>query len=141
MTPYLKPLEREHLEFVRALRNANRQWFFNTKPVTEEQQGEWYVKYLKSTMLFWVIYYDDRPVGTISQTPNPRLDMSFYEIGNLMLLPSYQGKGIMQKAIQSIMKPNQFYTAHVKSNNTASLRVFKNAGFWRVPKKRSKRAR
>jgi RimJ/RimL family protein N-acetyltransferase len=58
-----------------------------------------------------------------------------------MLLPPYQGRGIMQEALRQVtaMNTKAFYVAYVKSDNSASLRLFKQADFWRVPKKRRKK--
>lgn len=135
MAVHLEPFSREDLEFVRGLRNGFRQYFFDTKPIDPWQQEEWYKKYLLSDCLMWIVWWYNRRVGVISITatlPNT------YEIGNLMLLPEYQGKGIMLEAMRQLtaMNPKVFYVAYVKPGNSASLRCFKNAGFWRVPKKK-----
>ena len=136
MAVHLEPLGPDDLEFVRCLRNHYREWFFDKRRIAPWEQDKWYYNYLKSTCLFWIIYYEDRPVGTISKAK--RSD-NVWEVGNLMLLPMYQGKGIMQEAMKQVMLPGCFYVAYVRPNNAASLRLFKAAGFWRVPKKRRKR--
>jgi len=140
MAVYLKPLSTEHLEFVRCLRNHYREWFFDKRRIGPWDQQEWYFKYLKSNCLFWVIYYEDRPVGTISRSKCTDF-LNVFELGNLMLLPPYQGRGIMQEALRQVtaMNTKAFYVAYVKSDNSASLRLFKQADFWRVPKKRRKK--
>jgi RimJ/RimL family protein N-acetyltransferase len=149
MTVHLEPFCHEDLEFMRGLRNAHRKWFFNTKPVDPWQQEEWYLQYLASNVLFWTVWDNSTKVGIISRKPVLSVYLSgdgmttVYELGNLMLLPAWQGRGIMQEAMRliTIMSPYSFYIAHVKSDNAASLRCFKNAGFWRVPKGRKKNGR
>ena len=152
MAVHLEPFCREDLEFVRGLRNGFRQYFFDTASIDPWQQEEWYKKYLLSDCLMWTVWWFNRKVGTISLTclpnswvitdgsMNSRVRIDSYEIGNLMLLPEYQGKGIMLESMRQLtaMNPLAVYMAQVKPDNAASLRLFKSAGFWRVPKKKKK---
>lgn len=139
MHVHLEPLGRQHLEFVRALRNSLRHWFFDSTPIARRAQEKWYREvYLKSSDLIWVIQCNGKNVGTISRKVSAPFNRVVFEIGNLMLLPAYQGKGVMLEAIRLVtaIYPIAFYIAHVKDTNAASLRLFKRAGFWRVPRAR-----
>lgn len=130
----LKPLRREDLDFLRELRNTLHDSFFDSHIITEAQQDIWYrFNYLVSNTVFWIIWKGKQRIGAISRTQIEH-EWPLYEIGNLMLLPEYQGQGIMLDAMQQLINCclGAFYTAQVKPDNTASLRLFDKAGFWRT---------
>lgn len=144
MAIHLEPLDPSGLEFIRSLRNANRQWFFHSEPIDYKQHLAWYRKYLDSFNLFWVIWYEGVKVGSINRKfiKWTRDGWPIYEIGNLMILPAYRKHGLMLDAMQMVtsLDKQAFYVAQVKPNNRASLALFKRAGFWRVPKSKRKRS-
>jgi RimJ/RimL family protein N-acetyltransferase len=131
----LEQITRKHLEFVRKLRNENRQWFFNKRIISKAQQLEWY-KHLDHN--FSIILLDGVPIGTISEHHVHNVEIlhrtyvGIYEIGNLMLDKKHQGKGYMTEAIRQMTKRGGFFVAFVKPENSASLKVFERAEFWRT---------
>lgn len=132
----LEPLEPKHLEFVRCLRNDLRRHFFDSKPVSKEQQRFWYRRYMTNSLRFYILRYSRQNIGTISIQLRQGSHLAYYEIGHLMLLPAYQGQGFMSEALEWLMAshPHAFFVAHVKEDNAASIGLFERAGFWRVPK-------
>ncbi len=133
----LRPITGDHLdlEFVRNLRNANRAYFFDQSWVLDWQQHEWYTKISKNPHYrFYIIEHNGFMIGTISR--RHLFDIEFkkkptpvYELGNLMLLYHYQGKGLMHATITLMRQERAFFIAHVRTGNTASTRVFEKAGF------------
>ena len=62
----LRPLGPDDLELVRAWRNspAVAQYMYTADPISAEQQQAWYARISQdATVQYWLIYYQDRPVG------------------------------------------------------------------------------
>lgn len=66
----LRPLAPEHLERLRVWRNAAREWFFDSRFISAEQQQHWYHKvYLNDPGDYlWIAHLHGRPFGTGSLT-------------------------------------------------------------------------
>lgn len=65
-TDLLRPLGPEHLELVRTWRNspAVAQYMYTSEPISTEQQQAWHARMSQdSSVQYWLIYYQDRPVG------------------------------------------------------------------------------
>jgi RimJ/RimL family protein N-acetyltransferase len=135
----IRPLTYWDTEYLRRLRNSQRKNFFDQRLVSDHEQQRWWTRYQYDPMLsMGTICMNNRPIGFFSirliVTGSP---FEVYEIGNLLLDPEYQGRGIMLEALELMnCKATQpaFWVAHVKPGNKASLRMFEKAGFWRVPK-------
>ncbi len=121
----LRPLAEADLETIRALRNFERQWFFDSRTVTADAQRRWFASLRTAPVEFFVIEVDDLVVGTISVT----MAGDGREIGNLLLDRAYRGRGLMQRAVAQLTASPARYFARVKAGNTASERVFRAAGF------------
>ncbi len=132
----LKPLQEADLEFVRQLRNACRENFFDNRYILGWQQKEWFKKYEKDDLFtIYLIWKDGFRVGTISEKfSRDDGDFSPIELGNLMLIERERGKGVMSWAIKQIVTPGLFYVAFVKQGNSPSLHVFEKAGFVKLRK-------
>jgi UDP-4-amino-4,6-dideoxy-N-acetyl-beta-L-altrosamine N-acetyltransferase len=62
----LRPLTLDHLELVRTWRNspAVAQYMYTADPISAEQQQAWYERISQDpTVHYWLIYYQERPVG------------------------------------------------------------------------------
>jgi UDP-4-amino-4,6-dideoxy-N-acetyl-beta-L-altrosamine N-acetyltransferase len=62
----LRPLEADALELVRTWRNspAVAQYMYTANPISAEQQQAWYARVSQDpSVQYWLIYYQDRPVG------------------------------------------------------------------------------
>jgi UDP-4-amino-4,6-dideoxy-N-acetyl-beta-L-altrosamine N-acetyltransferase len=65
-TDLLRPLGPDNLELVRTWRNspAVAQYMYTADPISAEQQQAWYARIGQDpTVQYWLIYYQDRPVG------------------------------------------------------------------------------
>jgi UDP-4-amino-4,6-dideoxy-N-acetyl-beta-L-altrosamine N-acetyltransferase len=65
-TDLLRPLGPNELEMVRNWRNspAVAQYMYTAEPITAEQQQAWYARVSQDpSVQYWLIYYQDRPVG------------------------------------------------------------------------------
>lgn len=121
----LRLLARSDLETVRRLRNANREWFFDEREVSEAEQAAWFDSLSSRPVDFYVIEDARQIVGTISLT---RRDTEI-EIGNLLLDPTARRRGLMRRAVSQLIATPGCYVARVKPGNDRSLRVFRIAGF------------
>lgn len=121
----LRPVSRADLDRVRQLRNANREWFFNSREISAAEQSAWFEALATRPVQFFVIEDEDRIVGTISLTV--RGDQ--IEVGNLTLDAAARGRGMMRQAVAAVTARPGRYFAEVKSDNERSLRVFRAAGF------------
>jgi UDP-4-amino-4,6-dideoxy-N-acetyl-beta-L-altrosamine N-acetyltransferase len=66
MSDLLRPLGPDDLELVRGWRNspAVAQYMYTADAISAEQQQAWYTRISQdSTVQYWLIYYQDRPVG------------------------------------------------------------------------------
>jgi len=121
----LRLLARADLEAVRQLRNQHREFFFDTREITTDQQQAWFEDLGQKPIAFYVIEQDGRVVGTISVTDGS----DGREIGNLVLDPAYRGQGLMREAVDQLTAAAASYFADVKRGNRPSLNVFRSAGF------------
>jgi RimJ/RimL family protein N-acetyltransferase len=66
----LRPLTPEHLERLRTWRNAAREWFFDSRFISPEQQEQWYHRvYLNDPGDYlWIAHLGGKPFGTGSLT-------------------------------------------------------------------------
>lgn len=116
----LRLLEEKDLEWSRQLRNENRNSFFNSKAITPEQHKKWFDN-LKCE--FYIIYADERPVGTISIKENC--------IGNVIIKKEYRHKSIMKRAMKLLLskKNNIIPRLEVKADNTKAIKAYLALGF------------
>lgn len=121
----LRLIGEEDLEAVRQLRNRNREWFFDDREVTAEQQAVWFASLQGRSIRFYVIEEADAVVGTISVDET---DVGT-EVGNLILDERFRGRGLMAEAIAQLCGASGTYYARIKPGNEASIQVFECAGF------------
>lgn len=77
----LKPLEESDLEMVRLWRNSPEvaQYMYSDNEITPEQQSAWFQKIKDdSTSIYWIIKYDEKPLGLASLTGISQLFKSCY---------------------------------------------------------------
>jgi len=122
---HIRPLTAADLERVRQLRNQSRHAFFDDREISPGDQARWFERLPGRPVRFFVIEADAIVVGTISLTETPE----GIEVGNLVLDPSYRGRGIMQRAVTQLTGEPGTYVAYVKPENRASRRVFEATGF------------
>ena len=116
----LKLITRTDLEWARKARNEYRQYFISQKTISSKQQQEWFARYNGSFFIIWV---DKKRAGTISVSKDN-------EIGNVLILEPYQGKGIFKQVLKLIEKKfGQHLFLVVKSENKHAIKVYKKMGF------------
>ena len=128
---WLKIVEFRDIEFLQTIRNANKDYFFNSKPVTFEDTKNWVFKCKDNYAVeAFIIMRGNEYVGTI--TVNYRTG----EIGNVAILPNFQGEGIGQEAMKIAiglvdLEAKGQVTPHVnvQSNNTKAFRFYEKLGF------------
>lgn len=105
--------------------------------------GEWnegeQIKYFNSFIALvkenaYIIIYEDKKIGFYN---GQLLDSGNYEIGNICIIPEYQGKGIGTKLLKDILEKNKEENIEIqyfKSNPVGLL--YKRLGF--IPSGESK---
>jgi RimJ/RimL family protein N-acetyltransferase len=121
----LRLLSRADLDTIRALRNANREWFFDSREVSAAQQAAWFDGLSARAVEFYVIEDAGHVVGTISLTRRG----AEIEVGNLILDDRARGRGLMRRAVDELTRTPGDYFAEVKTDNARSLRVFRASAF------------
>lgn len=115
----------DDLEFLRVLRNRNRQWFFDDREITPQDQATWFDRLATdSRCRFFVVAEQGRPLGTLSLTDRGEA----VELGNLLLEEERRGLGIIEYACRVVMKPHVRYIARVKADNQPSRRLLEKLG-------------
>jgi RimJ/RimL family protein N-acetyltransferase len=122
---HLRPLEERDLEFVRELRNRNREWFFDDQEITADAQRRWFDSLKDRPIRFYVIEEEAIAVGTVSLKDTPE----GLEVGNFLLDDRYRGRDLMRQAVEQLTATPGRYVSHVKAGNERSLRVLQKTGF------------
>ncbi len=108
------------------LRNANRLWFCDTRPVDVEGQQTWFRGLeQRPDVQFFVVHRQGARIGTASLTQRN----GAVEVGNLILAEECRGQGLMRQAVRRLLQPGVRYTARVKPGNEPSRRLFAALGF------------
>lgn len=118
----LRPLDSEYLELVRTWRNSPEvaQYMYTADTISTEQQQDWYARITQdSTVKYWLIYHQERPVGVanlyaISQR-NRSCYWAFY-LGE----PALHGSGIGAKVELAVLE----YVFEELKLNKLSCEVF-----------------
>ena len=120
----------EDLEFLRQLRNAERQWFFDQNEVTPEAQAAWHRGLAANPNNHWyLVRVGDRPAGCFSIKVGE--DGRAY-VGSILLAKEFRGQGVMTTAMTAAMDQlgsHLRYYTEVLSENDPSLNLFKRLGF------------
>jgi RimJ/RimL family protein N-acetyltransferase len=128
-----KLLSLRNLEFVRLLRNENREWFINSREIDPIAHAMWFaLENLGNLNL--VIYLDSyEPVGFISLyniTPDGRAN-----IGRMMVSSNHKHQGIMTRAIIKVFALCQEFfgiyelVLEVKNSNVIARTLYTKLGF------------
>lgn len=119
----LRSISKDDLEWMRRLRNRNKEFFFDSRFISRKQQQEWY----KSLAYpFFIIEYDKKKAGTIA------LKKSFgqIELHNILIDEKYRRKGILRQTINILeRKYGKPLYVDVVINNKVGINVYKKLGF------------
>ena len=131
MIPYqLRPFTQNDFEFVYQAKKEAYQ------PYVEKFWGEWdeekqrtlfidFIKKVQSSLR--IIEYEGTPIGLYH---GALLNSSTYEIGNIIIIPAYQGRGIGTDILQNIIKKYPSFKMRLqvfKDNPAANL--YQRLGF------------
>jgi ribosomal protein S18 acetylase RimI-like enzyme len=119
----LVTIQLEDLEWVRDLRNENRQYFMDDKYITPEDHYSWYM--FKCPDEFFIIKLGEKPIGTISLIPF----QDHTEVGNIIIDKSYRRKGILKKLINKINKAYKPLHLTVRADNKLAVEIYEKLGF------------
>lgn len=129
----LKPLDWDHIESLRLLRNINSNYFIDGSIIEKEQQEKWYTKYLEKTddIMFYISNSDDSFLGVIALYD---IKNNTAEFGRIMVRPNaphHTGTnailGVLGFAKEQLQIKN--VVCSVKKNNTKAKYVYENIGF------------
>ena len=126
----LDTIRPDDLEFLRQLRNAERQWFFDQNEVTPEAQAAWYRGLAANPNNHWyMVRVGDRRAGCFSIKVG---DEGRAYVGSILLAPEFRGQGVMTRAMAAAMEQlgnHLRYYTEVLHDNDPSIGLFKRLGF------------
>lgn len=124
------PLEQEHVEGLRMLRNrpSIRAWFLDSREVDPEQQRAWFARYLSDPDdQMWVGLDGQRVVAAVGLT---RIDPQTAEFGRLMSDRSIPGAGrrLLRTALSATAGIPVVFL-EVKDDNLSAIALYESEGF------------
>jgi RimJ/RimL family protein N-acetyltransferase len=130
----LRPASHDDSEQLLAWRNdpRTRAASLNTDEVTRDEHERWLVRSLDATdRTVFVAELDGRPVGTVRLDDGGRRQLEV----SLTVAPEWRGKGIASQLLHAVeatagARGAVRLVARIKASNDASVRAFKNAGWY-----------
>ena len=131
----LLPLNKEHLEFVRKVRNNPRinKYLFIDAHISKKDQEDWYKKLLEDKKHFVFIAFDGVPVG-YGQVKNIDCVTCSCELG-FCVAPEYQSKGygamLIKKLTEYVVREFDMRRLYLKAfaDNKKAIELYKKCGF------------
>lgn len=135
----LRRIDFTDLERMRCWRNRPevRQWFFDPREISREQQESWFDRYLKAAddETFIIETHEGTPVGLIALYHIDR-SQEQAEIGRVIVgEESYAGQGMASDAVRTLVRYGfsnlnlkRIY-AQIRHDNASSIRLFEHTGF------------
>jgi len=117
----------EDLEYLRNLRNANREYFFDSDEITVSKQKKWFKKIQNNSFIkFYIIIKNGQKVGTISCQDMGKM----WELGNVLIDEPYRKKGIFREVVDILHKvsPKPLFV-EVRAENKEAIGVYLKLGF------------
>ena len=114
MKPYIDNEFYNYKEFVyQVKKNAYKKYVEEIwGPWDEEIQRELYEKFINQVQEdAWIIQLNGKDIGFFN---GETLEDGSYEIGNICIIPEYQGKGIGTQVLKDIIKLHQNQTLHIQ---------------------------
>ena len=114
MRPYIDNEYHDYKEFVyQTKKNAYKQYVeANWGPWNEEDQRKYYEKFISTVAEdAWIIQMNGKDIGFYN---GMTLEDGSYEIGNICIIPEYQGKGIGTQVLKDIMELHKGQDLHIQ---------------------------
>ena len=126
----LDTIREDDLEFLRRLRNGEREWFFDSSEISAEGQRAWHASLARHPETHWyMVRAGNAPAGCFSIRVGGD---GRAEVRGILLSPEFRGQGVMTTAIRAAMAelgPHLRYFAEILPANAASLNLFARLGF------------
>lgn len=140
----LKPIKEGDLEFIRKIRNQNRQFFLNNRLIAKEDHKRWFLNY-KDKRNDYIFLLTDKNIrlgmGSIYNIDHAK---SKAEIGRFIIDKDFQGQGY-GKILLSKIEQIAFDKLHLKKivlevlrNNQSAINLYKKSKF-QIDKKNNKK--
>lgn len=132
----LKPVDEDDLEFMRLLRNENKDFFAgNNKSINKKDQQKWFSNYLKDRNDHtFILVKNGQKIG-VGAIYNTNSNKRTAEIGRFVIDKAYRSKGYGKVLINKIediaFKRLELRELKLKvlANNQAALSLYKDSGF------------
>lgn len=133
---HVAPLWPADLEFLRTLRNGDRQNFFQTTEITPDQQAQWYASLQLGREQHFILRLGFTRIGSFAFIPpKPDLpippgfdpDRTIY-LSACMLAPEHRGRSLLATAVRPWLAPPWLYVGYVRVGNTSSVRFCEKIG-------------
>lgn len=133
----LRLINENDIEWLRETRNKNLGEFFSHDYITPQQQRQWYQSYTDSTgrdYMYIIESPDGTKLGTIALY-NINISDRTAELGRVFVIEEYRGLGIMETAINMIMKiafeSMRIFKVRLMTflNNAAAISLYHKCGF------------
>ena len=122
----LRSITKDDLEWLRKLRNKNKEHFFDNRPISKTQQERWYRSLVYP---FFIIEYNGESSGTIAV----KKVLNQFEVHNVLIDEKYRKKGILKHAVTILEKKyGRPLYLDVLIKNTTAVNAYKKLGFYPV---------
>lgn len=101
----LRPLAEQDVEALRILRNKNKQFFYSDTEITQEQQEQWFKRYLakKNDIMFAVHAQIENTDMFAGATALYNMSDTRCEFGRFVIDDSFRGRGLGRDALVATM--------------------------------------
>ena len=102
----------------------------------EDKQRAFFNDFIKKVQSFLqIIEFENTPIGIYH---GDMMEQDTYEIGNIIVIPSYQGHGIGTEILQNVIKDNPNLKMHLQVfKGNPAINLYKRLGFETVDETRT----
>ena len=119
--------------FLMKLRNDNKRFFFDIKPVKKNEHHKWFLERLEKDLIF-IVYLGKQRIGTISLVDYREEDTTIM-LGRFIIQKSFRNRGFGHQIMKKFKKicekkATQKIILDVKKNNKNALDFYIKEGFY-----------